>query len=468
MLSQEMDGERKPSRAHHILVVPYPSQGHVNPMLQFCKRLVSKGTKATLVITKFISKSFHLQTNSIAVGTISDGFDDGGFRQAQDVDDYLAQMQRAGSQTLEDLVRSYEKSNNPVDCIVYDAFLTWALDVAHRCGIKGAAFFTHACAVNYVYYYAARGLLKLPVEAPVELPGLPPLDLPDFPSFIYVYGSYPAYFKMVLNEFSNLDEADFVLVNTFYKLEEQVVDSMSKVFPVLTIGPTVPSFYLDNRVANDCKYDINLFQSEPSTRIMSWLDKKPPSSVVYVAFGSMASLPKAQMEEIAWGLKNTNFDFLWVVRTSEKDENVPREFVEAVGDKALFVHWSPQLEVLSNKAVGCFFSHGGWNSTTEALSLGVPMVVMPQWTDQTTDAKFVQDVWGVGVRVRVGADGVVGREEIEGCIREVMEGEKGKEMQRNADKWRDLAKEAVSEGGTSDVNIDTFLSNLITSYKPFH
>ncbi|XP_057810143.1 UDP-glycosyltransferase 74F2-like [Salvia miltiorrhiza] len=457
-----MEAEQKSSGAH-ILVVPYPSQGHINPMLQFCKRLLSKGAKPTLVLTNFVSKSFDPKSTSIPVATISDGFDAGGFRQARDVDHYVAQMRRAGSQTLADLLRSFAQSNDRVDCIVYDAFLAWALDIALEFGVKGAAFFTHACAVNYVYYYAARGVLKLPVEATVELPGLPPLDPPDFPSFIYVHGSYPAYFKMVLNEFSNLDGADFVLVNTFYELEKEVVDSMSKVFRVLTIGPTIPSFYLDNRVANDNKYDINLFQAEPSTTITNWLDKKPQGSVVYVAFGSMATLPKEQTEELAWGLRNTNFDFLWVVGARDTEELLPTDFFRGLHDRSLFVHWSPQLEVLANKAVGCFFSHGGWNSTTEALSLGVPMVVMPQWTDQTTDAKFVQDVWGVGVRVRVGGDGLVRREEIEGCIREVMEGEKGKEVKRNARKWSDLAKEAMSEGGTSDINIDTFISKLITT-----
>lgn len=234
---------------------------------------------------------------------------------------------------------------------------------------------------------------------------------------------------------------------------------MTKVCPLLTIGPTLPSSYLDGRIENDNKYDINLFHSEPSATIINWLDKKPPKSVVYIAFGSMDNLPKSQMEEIAWGLHSTNFHFLWVVRTSDKDEKIPTEFVVAARDKGLFVHWSPQLEVLSNKAVGCFFSHGGWNSTTEALSLGVPMVVMPQWTDQTTDAKLVQDVWRVGVRVR-DTDGLVERDEVEACLREVMEGERGNEMKMNASKWRDLAKEAVSEGGTSDIDILNFVSKL--------
>ncbi|KAK4436618.1 UDP-glycosyltransferase 74F2 [Sesamum alatum] len=459
-----MVDEGKVYRAH-ILAVPYPSQGHVNPMLQFCKRLVFKGAKATIAITHFISNTISPKSDNVAIDTISDGCDDGGFMQAENVADYLTRMEIAGSRTLEQLIQKYQECNNPFDCIVYDAFLPWVLDVAQKYDIKGAAFFTQACAVNYVYYYAHHGLLKLPVSTPlpVELPGLPPLDLPDMPSFMYVHGSYPAYFQMVLSQFSNVDKADFVLVNTFYKLEEKVIDSMTKVCPLLTIGPTLPSLYLDNRVENDHNYDINLFQSDSQSTIINWLNTKPPASIVYIAFGSMDNLPKTQMEEIAWGLKNTNFDFLWTVRDSDKENKIPKDFVQASCDKGLFVHWSPQLEVLSNKAVGCFFSHGGWNSTTEALSLGVPMVVMPQWTDQTMDAKLVQDVWGLGVRVRARADvadGIVRREEIEGCIREVMEGEKGKEMKRNASKWRDLAKEAVSEGGTSDINIQTFLSKL--------
>ncbi|KAL6528133.1 hypothetical protein OROHE_015083 [Orobanche hederae] len=280
------------------------------------------------------------------------------------------------------------------------------------------------------------------------------------PSYIYVPGSYPAYFQLLLSQFVNVEKADFVLVNTFYALETEAVDSMSKVCPMLTIGPTVPSFYLDNRVENDKTYDINLFHSDSPTTITNWLNTKPPGSVVYVAFGSTVNLPKLQMVEIAWALRNTNFYFLWVIRDSKIEESLPEEFLHASREKSLFGYWSPQLEVLSNKAVGCFFTHGGWNSTTEALGLGVPMVVFPQWTDQTMNAKLVQDVWQVGVRVRVGSDGIGRREEIESCIREVMEEEKGKEMKRNAIKWKDLAREAVSEGGTSDINVETFLSKV--------
>ena len=237
---------------------------------------------------------------------------------------------------------------------------------------------------------------------------------------------------------------------------------MSKVCTLLTIGPTIPSFFSDKRVNDDMAYGLNFFKAHQSETCIKWLSSKPKGSVVYVSFGSMASLREEQMGELAWGLKGSSHYFLWVVRASE-EAKLPKGFINEELEKGFLVRWCPQLEVLASNAIGCFFTHCGWNSTSEALTLGVPMVGMPQWTDQTTNAKFIKDVWKVGVRVREGEDGVVRREEIEACIREVMEGERGKEMKENAMKWSGFTREAVGEGGTSDRNIDEFVSKLKVS-----
>ncbi|CAL5391491.1 unnamed protein product [Camellia sinensis] len=311
----------------------YPSQGHINPLLQLCKRLVSKGLIATFALTTFISNSIHhhhhhppQSNSSLQFDTISDSCDQAGFPQAGSVQDYLARLEAAGSQTLAELIRKYGSSDNPIDCIIYDAYLPWALDVAKQFGLAGATFFTQPCAVDYIYYYVHHGLMKLPVESPpVSIPGLPLLELQDMPSFIYVHGSYPAYFELVLNQFSNVDKADYVLVNTFYQLEAQVVDSTSKlVSPLMTIGPTIPSSYLDNQLENDNDYGFDLYHLDPSA-CTNRLSTKPKGSVVYVSFGSMADLGEGQMEELSWGLLERNFYFLWVVRDSEK-EKLPTKF----------------------------------------------------------------------------------------------------------------------------------------------
>lgn len=234
---------------------------------------------------------------------------------------------------------------------------------------------------------------------------------------------------------------------------------MRTLWPIKTIGPTIPSIYIDNRLKDDNDYGFDRFN--PNTDIcMKWLDSKEEASVVYVSFGSMADLGKEQMEELAEGLKMTKNNFLWVIRESEV-EKLPSKYLEETSEKGLVLNWCPQLEVLAHRSIGCFVTHSGWNSTLEALSLGVPMVVMPQWTDQTTNAKFISDVWNVGLRVEVNQSGIVPKDEIELCIREVMEGEKGKDIKKSSLKWRELAKEAVDEGGSSDKNIEEFVAELL-------
>ena len=233
---------------------------------------------------------------------------------------------------------------------------------------------------------------------------------------------------------------------------------MASQWPFKTIGPAIPSMYLDKRLKDDKEYGLNLFK--PVMDIcMKWLDTKEIGSVVYISFGSMATLGEEQMEEITWGLKNSNCYFLWVVRDAE-EKKLPNNFLQETAEKGLVVSWCPQLEVLAHKAVGCFMTHCGWNSTLEALSLGVPMIAMPLWSDQTTNAKNIMDVWKVGIRVKVDENGIGTKEEIELCIREVIEGERGKEMKRNSMKWKELTKEAVNEDGSSDKNIEEFVTKL--------
>ena len=55
-------------------------------------------------------------------------------------------------------------------------------------------------------------------------------------------------------------------------------------------------------------------------------------------------------------------------------------------------------------------THCGWNSTTEAIVAGVPVVAMPQSADQMTIAKYVESAWGIGVRIRLDDKGALSRE----------------------------------------------------------
>ncbi|KAF8780798.1 hypothetical protein HU200_000741 [Digitaria exilis] len=409
-----------PEQSIHVLLLPNPSQGHINPILQFGKRLAAhRGVQCTLAVTRFVLAQTGVTGGGVHVATVSDGCDAGGFDEAGGIVAYTARLEAAGSETVGALLRSEAELGRPVHAL-------------RRHGVASAAFFTQPCAVDVAYGHAWAGLLETPVVGemtPIELPGLPAgLRLGDLPTFLTDQGDDRAYLDLLVNQFSGLDTADHVLVNSFYELQPQESEYMASTWRAKTVGPTVPSAYLDNRLPDDTSYGFHLYT--PLTAVTrAWLDAKPACSVVYVSFGSLAKPCLVQMAEMAEGLYNSGKDFLW-------------------------------LEVLAHPAIGCFMTHCGWNSTMEGMGAGVPMVAMPQWSDQTMNAKYIEDVWRVGVRVCPDENGMVRREEVQRCVREVMEGDKSVEYRRNATDWKEKAKSAMSEGGSSDNNIIQFLRKL--------
>ncbi|RZC50139.1 hypothetical protein C5167_018561 [Papaver somniferum] len=109
-------------------------------------------------------------------------------------------------------------------------------------------------------------------------------------------------------------------------------------------------------------------------------------------------------------------------------------------------------------SIGCFITHCGWNSTLESLVGGVPLTGFPQWSEQGTTAKLIEDVWKIGVRMRKNEETkIVDREEVVRCVKMVMGNE---EMKRNARKWKELPKEAVKKGGSSDRNLRGFVEEI--------
>ena len=239
---------------------------------------------------------------------------------------------------------------------------------------------------------------------------------------------------------------------------EKLVKAMSGHWPLVMVGPMVPSAYLDQQINGDIAYGASLWELS-SDQCLSWLEVKPPKSVIYVSFGSMVDITAKQAEEIACGLIASNMHFLLVAKDSIN--KFPIEFINSAQERGLVVPWCNQLQALAHQAVACFVTHCGWNSTLEALSLGVPMVAMPQWRDQPTNAKFVEELWQVGVKAKKNKEGIVTRDELEMCIKEVTAGERSEEIIKKAINWRKLVIRAVSLGGSSDNNINEFVGKLV-------
>ncbi|KAK2351760.1 UDP-glycosyltransferase 74G1 [Trifolium repens] len=446
--------ENKP----HCLVLSFPAQGHINPMLQFSKLLQQEGIKVTFVTTLFFGNILQKLPPSITLETISDGFDNGGIREAKGFKSYIDHFWQVGPKNLENLIKKLNRTNHPIDCVIYDAFYPWVLDVAKRVGIFGVSFLTQNMSVNSIYYHVLVGKLGVPLDVQeITLPVLPLLQYKDMPSFLINYEKDPSFLDLAVGQFSNIDQADWILCNSFYELDEEVADWIMKIWPNFrNIGPSIPSMFLDERIKYDEDYGATQFKSEEYC--MEWLNDKPKGSVVYVSFGSLASINEEQLEEVACSLKECGNYFLWVVIPSEVNK-LPKHF-EKKSHKGLVVTWCSQLKVLAHESIGCFVTHCGWNSTLEAISLGVPIVAVPQWSDQATNAKFIVDVWKIGIRAPMDELKIVRRDGMKKCILEIMESEKGKIIKSNIMQLKALAKGAVGVGGSSYKNITEFVNSL--------
>ncbi|XP_058089126.1 UDP-glycosyltransferase 75C1-like [Magnolia sinica] len=459
----------------HILLLTFPAQGHINPALQFAKRLVRTGTHVTFATSVHAHRRMVKSTplDGLSYASFSDGYDDG-IKPTDDRHEFMAQFKEVGCRSVRDLISNLADDGRPVTCVVYTLLLPWAADVARIMGIPSVLLWIQPAAVLAIYYHYFHGydnLIESSNKDPsssIELPGLPLLSIKDLPSFFVstTTSDIPSALPIFEELFHQLEKESCpkVLVNTFDALEGDTMRAVDKL-DMVGVGPLIPSAFLDGKETSDTAVGGDLFQK--SRDYVEWLDSKPDSSVVYVSFGSISVASEHQMEEILSGLVESCRSFLWIIRPAENsvETETNTEFwkkVRAVEERkqGLVVPWCSQVEVLSHRSVGCFVSHCGWNSTSESLAVGVRMVGFPQWTDQPTNIKMVESVWKTGVRVRANGDGILEGGELKRYLELVMGGEEGEEMKKNSLRWRDLAREAAAEGGSSDKNIRAFVEEM--------
>ncbi|XP_019175348.1 PREDICTED: crocetin glucosyltransferase, chloroplastic-like [Ipomoea nil] len=465
----------------HILLVTFPAQGHINPSLQFAKRLVRLGIEVTFATSVYAHRLMSKANgggvpDGLNFTAFSDGYDEGFKKNHHNVAHYMSEIRTRGSSSLKGIVSDNAAQGRPITAVVHTLLLPWVSEVARDVNLPSALLWIQPAAVLDIYYYYFHGYedafknAATDPNCPVQLPGLPPLFSGDLPSFLLPSGSGGDYSFAMPTFKEEIEKLDLqtnptVLVNTFDALEAEGLKSISS-YNLLGVGPLIPSAFLDGKDPSDTAFGGDLFKkSKDDGYINDWLSSQPESSVVYISFGSLLNPSKTQKEEIAKGLLEIKRPFLWVIRdkpeNEEEEEEEKLSCMEELEKQGLIVPWCSQIEVLKHPSLGCFITHCGWNSTLESICSGTPVVAFPHWTDQGTNAKLIQDVWKTGVRVTQGEDGVVGSEEIKRCIETVMDGgDKGEELRRNAKKWRDLAMEANREGGSSDTNLKSFAGNV--------
>ena len=461
------------SKLVHVYLVSFPGQGHLNPLLRLGKCLASKGLLVTFSTPESFGNQMRKANNitdlPIPVGDglirfefFEDEWDEDDHKR-KNLDHYLPQLELVGKKVLPLMIRKHAEQGRPVACLFNNPFIPWVSDVAADLGIPSGLLWIHSCACFSAYYHEYHGLVPFPTEAEpeinVQLPCMPLLRYDEIGTFLHP-AAPPVLRSVMLDQFKKLDNYFCTLMDTFQELETGVIEHMSKICPIKSVGP----LYKNPKVLNTAVRGDFMTADD----CICWLDSKPPASVVYISFGSIVGLKQEQIHEIAYGVLNAGVQFLWVMKPPHDDAGLelpvlPEGFLEKVGEKGKIVRWSPQEQVLAHPSVAFTVSHCGWNSSLEALSSGAPVVAFPQWGDQLINAKFLVDEFKVGVRLCRGVteNKLITRDEVEKCLMEATTGPKAAEMKKNAMKWKKAAELTVAEGGPSERNLQCFVDEIL-------
>lgn len=349
-------------------------------------------------------------------------------------------------------------TRNRPSALVVDLFGPPSFEIAKELNIPSYIFGTFSAMSLVSIFYTPildqmfaceyRELLE-----PVKLPGCVPVQGSDIPEPLQDKKNES--YKNIVEISKMFSMPKGILVNSFVELEPSTFKAMQEGEwckpDIYAVGPLIRKGS-DNPTGDEFE-------------CLKWLDKHPVGSVLFVSFGSGGTLSQKQLDELAFGLEESGQRFLWVVKSPNDKANasyfnaethhdplgyLPDGFLDRVKNRGLVVSsWAPQVEILSHESTGGFLTHCGWNSILESVVNGVPMIAWPLYAEQRMNAVFLTDDLRVACRVKVDENGVVGRNEIDSCVRCLFEGEDGRKMRLKMSELKDLGAMALSQDGSS-------------------
>uniref|UniRef100_A0A0E0KNK4 Glycosyltransferase n=1 Tax=Oryza punctata TaxID=4537 RepID=A0A0E0KNK4_ORYPU len=366
---------------------------------------------------------------------------------------------------FDDFIAGTTAAGDEVVCVVSDPFLAWTVTVARRRGCAHAFFASCGAFGSAVVHSLWSHLPVRPDEAGRIL-------LPEYPDVVIDRSQVsrnvlhpPTAVKHRVEAFFGRQislgyKTDALLINTVEEFEPTGLAMLRRTFrlPVIPIGPLVRA----STGRTSPETDAN------AGAITSFLDSHPPSSVLYISFGSQFSIQAEHMAELAAALEATGRPFVWAMKPPDghningeiQPKWLPDGFEERVTatKKGLLLHgWAPQVGILAHHSTGAFLSHCGWNSVLESVTHGVPIIGWPLAGEQFYNAKMLDEEWGVCLCVEVTRGNmdtaIVDKGKLVAVVETVMSPTaKAAEMRQRARVIKEIMEAAREDGHGSSAN----------------
>nr|QLF98872.1 2-hydroxyflavanone C-arabinosyltransferase [Pistia stratiotes] len=464
------DGDLIPTPTPHIVILPSAGMGHLTVSTRLAAALVSHGCLVTLItplpmvseaesncISNLCSSFPHIRLLELHLLP----FD------APDVDPFLRQFEsiRRSAALLEPLLVSVTP---PVSALLTDVTVfSSVVPVTKALRIPIYMIFT-TCASMLALVSTFPGIRKEAGDGPIEsidIPGVGTIPGSRIPRPLH--DPKHLFTIQFVETGEAMLQADGILSNTFEALDGDILAALNAGAvvpgfpPVIAVGPQEP---IKLRAAARPAVERDDW--------MAWLDAQPPKSVLYVAFGNRTAQSREQIKELGIGLEKSGCRFLWVVKSKivDKDDDDGVElgellgegYLERVGERGVVVKsWVIQEEVLAHPSVGGYLSHGGGNSTFEAVLYGVPPLIWPGGGDQQMVAAQVEKR-GVGVWIKEwGLCGVnqVSSDDVAKRVREMMEGDNA--VGESVRRMQEEAVRGLGPGGSSYEGLRKFIAGVV-------
>ena len=427
----------------HIAMFPWFAMGHLTPYLHLSNKLAKRGHKISFFIPKKTQtklQHLNLNPNLITFVPLNVPHIDGlpfGAETSSDVPFSLVPLIATAMDQTEKQIEHLLKELNPQ--IVFFDFQYWLPNLTQKLGIKSLQYWiTSPFSISYFWngprHSQGKGLTVDDLKKP-------PSGYPDSSIKLYqhelrflsssrklVFGSGVFLYDRLHIGTSLADAIGF---KGCKELDEPYAEFLGNFYgkPYLLSGPLLPE---TPKTTLDEKWE-------------SWLKGFKNGSVVFCAYGSEGPLEKNQFQELLLGLELTCCPFLAALKPpigfESIEEALPEGFNERVKGKGfVYGSWIQQQLILKHPSVGCFITHCGAASITEALVNTCQLVLLPRvGVDHIMNARMMSEKMKVGVEVDKGdEDGLFTKESVCEAVKIVMddENEVGRKVRKNHNELR--------------------------------
>ncbi|MFO3788808.1 macrolide family glycosyltransferase [Bacillus mojavensis] len=331
-------------KKHHISIINIPAYGHVNPTLALVEKLCEKGHRVTYATTEEFAASVQQAGAEALIYHTSLNIDPKQIREMIEKNETPISILKESLSILPQLEDLYQ--NDHPDLIIYD-FIALAgklfADKLHIPVIKLCSSY----AQNESFQLGSEDMLLKMKEAEAEFKAY--LEQEQLPAVSFEQLAVP-------------EALNIVFMPKSFQIQHETFDDR-----FCFVGPS-----LGKRTEQE---SLEIEKGDGPLMLIS----------LGTAFNAWPEFYKMCIE----AFRNSSWQVIMSV-----GKTIDPESLDEIPANFTIRQSVPQLEVLAKADL--FISHGGMNSTMEAMNAGVPLVVIPQMYEQELTAKRVDEL-GLGV-----------------------------------------------------------------------